>query len=203
MNSTTAESCCICLSEYAPHENPFELPCGHRVHSGCMLRLCLSHGNNPRCPYCRALVRGNEDELETEDESDMSSEASQELPQWRRLTWFAPASSRSTWIRRQVMKRHFQRARNKRAPAVLKRCAEEHRRLSGDLLAARQDEAAYRSGRPQKTVKETLARLSQKTTAVRKAEARIEAHSRRAWQRCTGSSAVCGYLSMHPLAEVA
>ena len=205
MNSTTILTCCICLSEYAPHESPFELSCGHRVHSGCMLRLCLSHGDDARCPYCRAQVStGADEDSDTEDESiDTSSEDLQEmLPQWRRLTWFRPASRNTLRVRGQVMKRLFQRARNKLAPAVLKRCAEEHKRLNESLLTAKKEEAKYKSGRSQKTVKGTLAELKQRETAIRKAEHRVEVHLKRAWLRCTNSSAVIDYLKVHPLAEV-
>ncbi len=100
------------------------------------------------------------------------------------------------------MKKLFQRARNKLAPAVLKRCAEEHKRLSEDLVAARKDEIKYKSGRSQKTVKETLAGLKQKRTATQKAELRVEGHLKRAWQRCVNSNAVCDYFRAHPLAQV-
>lgn len=211
MNSTTASSCCICLNEYDAQESPFELSCGHRLHSSCMLRFCLSRAEEPRCPYCRAPVRlgrqgDDEDDFPTEDESAEESSAASlgELPQWQQLSWGRhPPRGHALRVRREVVRRMLQRARNKHAPAVLKRCADEHRRLAGALLSAKKDEAKYKGGRAGKTVKETLARLRDKRSATLRAEQRLGAHLKRVLNRCQGSHAVVEYLRAHPLAEVA
>ena len=41
--------CCICLEEY--DENPFFLPCGHRLHEVCYAELWRT--KHKECPLCR------------------------------------------------------------------------------------------------------------------------------------------------------
>lgn len=217
MNSTTTLTCCICLSEYATSESPFELSCGHCVHAGCMLRLCLNRGEEARCPYCRAQVHiqtshsmniPTEEEstnVPTEDESvDSSSDGSEveEMPQWQRLAFGRHTTMHMLRIRKQVMKKLFQKGRNKGAPLLLKRCSEEQKRLTDALLAATREVAKYKTSGSRKPVREALFGLKEREAAVEKAARRISVHSRKALMRCVGNRSVRDYLRQHPLVEV-
>ena len=48
--ATSAESCSVCLDEYAERDRLRLLPCGHRFHSKCIDRWLES---NRACPICK------------------------------------------------------------------------------------------------------------------------------------------------------
>ena len=51
--STSAESCSVCLEEYAEGDRMRTLPCGHQFHSRCIDRWLQ---NNRACPICKKDV---------------------------------------------------------------------------------------------------------------------------------------------------
>ena len=50
---TSAESCSVCLEEYAEGDRMRTLPCGHQFHSRCIDRWLQ---NNRACPICKKDV---------------------------------------------------------------------------------------------------------------------------------------------------
>jgi len=50
---TSAESCSVCLEEYAEGDRVRTLPCGHQFHSRCVDRWLQ---NNRACPICKKEV---------------------------------------------------------------------------------------------------------------------------------------------------
>lgn len=213
-NSTTA-TCCICLSEYGENETPFQLACGHRVHSDCMLRLCLCSRDSARCPYCRASLATrlleSEDDFEglsdsgsesEENEPDANIEEGPELPQWMALIWTPFATG--ILLRRQegVVKNLLKRAGSKRAPDVLKRCSEKQKQLQKDLVEARALVKKMKRGRACQTVQQTLRLLKRQENGVRTAERRLHAHKREVLHKCQKSQTTVNYLWLHPLADV-
>ena len=210
--NTTAGTCCICLTEYSENDTPFDLSCGHCVHSDCMLRLCLNGGASVRCPYCRAsLVVDDEDSGESDDdfESDVvigesvpHIEEGPLLPQWMRVQWQLLATGRSLRVQEGVVKKLLNRASSKRAPDILKRCANEQKVLQKDLVQARVVVKQSKRGKPCKTVRETLRLLKHKEDQVHKAERRLHAHKKNVLLRCQKSQNVVNYLWFHPLGEV-
>jgi len=218
--SSTATTCCICLTEYGVDESPFALSCGHHVHSDCMLRMCLNGPTPARCPYCRASLGSaatdldNLDDLDDFEESEESSEeeetevaAGPQIPQWMRVQWVSPMPGRPTSLRLQriqqdVVKKLLSRANNRGAPDILKRCSEGLKRLKADLAAARADAKVCKSGRSRKTVKETLRLLKRKDALVQKLERRVLAHMRNTLVKCQKSQNVVNYFWLHPIADV-
>uniref|UniRef100_A0A6U0XD35 RING-type domain-containing protein n=1 Tax=Polytomella parva TaxID=51329 RepID=A0A6U0XD35_9CHLO len=47
------EPCCICLDDMTLSTTVSMLRCGHRLHSGCLKRLCEMQGTTLRCPLCQ------------------------------------------------------------------------------------------------------------------------------------------------------
>ena len=223
-NSTTAATCCICLCEYGPGEAPpFELDCGHRVHSNCMLRMCFSGGRVVRCPYCRApLMRagsaddsGDEEEDETVD--DVTAEDSDEPMQtppgaarfrrrqprlsspWTEVAWCDDAVGGHRLLQEALVKSLFARAGSVRAPAVLKSCAARHLSLVRELAALRLASRVLKQSQAQGSINEAAAALRSQEAHVRVAERKIRSHKRSSLLRCQRSTTVVSYFQRHPL----
>ncbi|MQM00230.1 hypothetical protein Taro_032960 [Colocasia esculenta] len=54
------QECCICLSRYEDGVDLRSLPCGHRFHSGCIVRWLRI---NATCPLCKFSILGGDDQV--------------------------------------------------------------------------------------------------------------------------------------------
>jgi len=216
MNSTVT-TCCICLAEYEASETPFALSCGHRVHSECMLRLCLNgESSSARCPYCRASLgspsadfedlEDSGDSEESDDDDETEAESGPQLPQWMRLQWAAPTPGRFVNLRLQriqqgVVKKLLKRANNKGAPDILKRCAEGLKRLQSNLAAARAEAKLSKNARTRRTVADTLRLLKRKEAHIRCLERRTLSYMRQTLLKLQKSQNVVNYFWLHPISD--
>jgi len=204
MNST-AGMCCICLTEYGENEIPFELSCGHQIHSECMLRLCLNDMSSVRCPYCRASLNNENSASEDSNDSDADTEivevVAPPMPQWMRLRWQPLATGRSMQIQECVVKKLLSRASSKRAPDVLKRCYIEQKQLKKNLESARARVKQCKRGKSCRTVRETLQLLKKIENLVLIAERRLRAHMKAVLTRCQRSQNVVNYFWLYPISD--
>jgi hypothetical protein len=105
VNQTTQNEdrdvCCICIDE-CEQEGLSHLPCGHIVHTVCLMNFCQY---DIRCPVCREAPTGvnrrvlRAQETEQESEEDVVDTALIEAVNWMQSEWKRYKRRRNRYIR--------------------------------------------------------------------------------------------------------
>ena len=215
------EACPICMEAMVA---PFHLPCGHGVHSECMLRWCLRPAAH-RCPICRMRAdaadsdeddndEGNEDDSDEDHDSyvevlpgpvspDVHLLTPQPLqgvvPFWRRIREqrVPPHHRLIAWASQQLLLR----GRSRGAPPSLRRCQLKHRKLVAKLQEATHAQRGLRDAHARGRIKDVLATVRKQTRAVARAKTALQKHKLAVIQVAQRDPTCHAFLAARPVPE--